>query len=585
MCFTLTFLLFCCAANCMLRSVRASDVDACKSRRNGKWVVSADVAAVWALADQVIPANAELLLDYGGASFWSPSFVSSEHCAECFSRDASQDNPLVQCEGVQDDDSMCMVSRHRYCFRNSDMPSLADLAKPHVRFFCPNHMHQGSPAIASPLRPHPEASTPARHIQFTPPIPFASSVAADSTSTASRSAAAALLLPFTPPVTVHSMSEFPRPSMTAQAQSVVRSILFNSAPTRPAGSSLPIMRKPHVVYSISETRSSDLRSEPAAAKDDQISDGSSCSSGWHHDTSDKQSHSSAAPSSPSSQATAASRVSHRPGAKRTAGVTASMITASDSGKQQAGEELPTLSIRKTREECLAKLGEKYQSNDVPVSVQQVQLIQRALDIYIARKPRPWFIPKPKAKSDEVTATQSSAASAAPAAPALSLRRTHAASVGSGADALVASSMKGVTKNRWLSVTQHLQHDWAEYRACCCGSPLHLAGLSHQQLADHTSSSVVKFFEARLKYHDRVSDSKAFRDLLRNALAEIVDNRLPWMSSTVCLSCFRAILGRGHDFFFQARKAPDVGERAANLDITARGELRKARAAHKRDPVF
>ena len=109
--------------------------------KSGKKVVSAQVAVVWALAEQRISAGEELLLDYGGADFWETAPIVTEFCAVCFSRDSScESNPLVQCEGLLHDGSSCNVSRHRCCFPLSAAPLLTDLCQSHIRYFRPDHL-------------------------------------------------------------------------------------------------------------------------------------------------------------------------------------------------------------------------------------------------------------------------------------------------------------------------------------------------------------------------------------------------------------------------------------------------------------
>ena len=85
------------AANCALRSVASDNVKNVLSLgSDGKWTVSAKVAGIWALADTRIKAGTELLLCYGGKSFWIPCFIQEEHCVVCFRRNADEDcNPLV----------------------------------------------------------------------------------------------------------------------------------------------------------------------------------------------------------------------------------------------------------------------------------------------------------------------------------------------------------------------------------------------------------------------------------------------------------------------------------------------------------
>jgi hypothetical protein len=592
-------------------------------------VVSADVAAVWALADQVIPAGTELLLNYGGDSFWSPSFVTQEHCAQCFSREGTKDNPLVQCEGLLDDESACLVSRHRYCFRRSEMPSLDELDKPHVRFFCPDHMWQAaSTADASPRRPVP-TTVFRRAVHLTPPVPLTSyarpevareqRVEAGVLPSRQVSAAAALIradhesraapsapmmpismpMQFTPPPPLLSFPEVPQPSMSPQARSVVRSILFNSAPPRPAGLLPPVMRQPPISYSFqpatsvsSDEISQSDEGEPGdiyEAAAEQSSDASSSSASWHHDTPDQGSSASEAPSSPDSQerrlderGTVSAVSSHR--------VYAAAAQSVGDVMQQAH-----LIIRKPQH-CAAKLGIEYKKHNVPPGEAQVEMIQAALEIYLHRKPRPWFIPKPKATDEVISSDAASAPAQSRAAPALSLRscltsRSAPSVIDAASDATLGAAAsswkKGPTRNRWLDVSKFLQHDWAEYKACC-GSLQDPINLTTQQIRDHPSGNVVNFFVARLKFHDRVKDAEAFKDRVRDTLAMMDNNRVPIEAAyggSVCVSCFRAILGCGHDFIFRARKAPDVGERANNPDLTAGGRLRQKRPALKRDRVY
>jgi hypothetical protein len=76
------------AANCALRSVSAAHLQSILTTRvDGKKIVSNQVAAVWTLADLPLSKGVELLLDYGGASFWSAAI--HEHCVVCFCRDSN----------------------------------------------------------------------------------------------------------------------------------------------------------------------------------------------------------------------------------------------------------------------------------------------------------------------------------------------------------------------------------------------------------------------------------------------------------------------------------------------------------------
>jgi hypothetical protein len=141
-----------CAANCRLLSVSKENLPFIKKMsKDGKYHVSAEVAAVWTLPDVPLACGAELLLDYGGKDFWDPSFVALEHCAVCFSRDDTDaHNPVVQCEGKLPDGTMCRVSRHRHCFRPSNKPTLAEIADTNIRYFCPDHYAQSASDAATP---------------------------------------------------------------------------------------------------------------------------------------------------------------------------------------------------------------------------------------------------------------------------------------------------------------------------------------------------------------------------------------------------------------------------------------------------
>jgi hypothetical protein len=148
-----------CAANCKLQSVKmAARKDALTKHKNGKLIVSAQVAAIYALPGQHLRAGTELLLDYGGKSFWTDTFISAEYCAQCFARHSPDDNPLILCGGKLPDGNFCSCSRHRLCFPAHAIPSTETVFSDEVAFYCPDHMAQA--------RPQPHAPIPGRQVQL-----------------------------------------------------------------------------------------------------------------------------------------------------------------------------------------------------------------------------------------------------------------------------------------------------------------------------------------------------------------------------------------------------------------------------------
>ena len=142
------------ACNCQLLSVKEAHLSRVLTPSplaNGKKRVSTEVAAVWTIPDEPIAAGQELLLDYG-ESFWAGEKAEAdvevvEHCALCFSRAVTVDNPLILCDGFcvgkQGGRLHCPVARHRECMNN--ILSLEEIHNPNVSFRCPNHMLQQLP--------------------------------------------------------------------------------------------------------------------------------------------------------------------------------------------------------------------------------------------------------------------------------------------------------------------------------------------------------------------------------------------------------------------------------------------------------
>jgi len=174
----LTSALFClCAANCTLRSVPADKVHTIFSQsERGKTVVNAQVAVVHSLSMSSVQIGEELLLDYGH-TFWASTVGHEDHCVSCFCCTCTEANPLVMCDGTEDDGSSCSTSRHRLCFPAGTIPTLEDLAQASVRYYCASHRAQSTsarvrrPAAEEPWRDLPVKAFPlsdARGWQKTP---------------------------------------------------------------------------------------------------------------------------------------------------------------------------------------------------------------------------------------------------------------------------------------------------------------------------------------------------------------------------------------------------------------------------------
>ena len=554
--------------------------DVLTKSKDGKLIVNAQVAIIYALPEQHLAVGTELLLDYG-RKFWTSG--EDEHCVHCFSRSESVGNPLILCDGRGVDGEMCSVGRHRFCLPANHIPSADDLES--TNFYCSNHLPQAHQQLPSTPRRQrsqvPDAWTP-------PPTtysPFSASPSATALPVLGEDESA-MIQSSSSSVALQSQKDHGQPRL-ALASPAVRSISF--------GSSSLISRS--VVRSLQTDTLSciDYRSEhESEGVDSKESTSTDDSDAWRHSEEEHSGSSDSAARSDSdhSEADGHTHPRHRVLALADADVeaqTESIIAA----RERAGIA-PKLSIR-TKAQVQKR--SSYQEVYATPTARQVAMLQQIMNRFTSRAILPWFIPKSKANAkDEVVGSAASVASA-PAALSVGyathsreLNLSHAAaSVASVEQAAAAAPAtapgSGSTSNRWRDVGNDLAHDWADYKHCCGKMFNPPAGMSAFNLEEHSSHSVVKMFQARLAFLDRVTSEVAFKDLVRETLDQMEYKKVPWMGGRICLSCFRAVLGRGRGFLFTARHAPDVELRSQRADITAGGNLRKQRAAPKRDRVY
>jgi hypothetical protein len=590
--------------------------------KRGKQVVSALVAAVWALRHQHLPAGTELLLDYG-KSFWKPKWVADEHCASCFSRDSSDPrNPLVQCHG-DSVKGICSVSRHRLCFPLEQQPRMDELGDPNVCYYCPEHL------AAALEPPHERRAALILADPWTPPpaVRLPATAAAAQAAVSSAPSVAGCIIPdiYTPPPLGTFIAAAPRATAPAAA---MRSISFDDPPIRAAAAASSSARSAITRNSTTDASSFSNQHLSTNSKPLQpVAEESSDDESWQ--LSDKQSRSDSSSSSSSSSTCsdgsgggARARVSfaagslirgsaHRVQASAAISVEEDAEAASVmAARKKAGSD-PTrarapFSIRTVAQAVQLPL---YAENHGAFSAAQIQRLQRELHAYAERKPRaPWFIPVRRKDRLEVVApgaaapqrsvsalsvgtSKSSAASGPVAMELVDVQSVRGGSV-VGVDAAAraapsacAAKTTKITSQRWRDVgSDHLAHDWAEYRACCGQCVVDPASLSMQNRDEHSAHSIVKMFKARLAYRARSVNKDAFTQMVQTTLLEAAQNKVPWMGGSICLSCFRAVLGVSRGWMFETARMPGAGIRAEFPDLNASGSLRKHRAAPQRDRV-
>ena len=570
-----------------------------KADPNGRRTVSPLVASVKSLSHTRLEAGSELLLDYGRA-FWTPEFIAAEYCACCFSRHSTDGDPLIQCSGPgRSAQMLCSVSRHRQCFPQGQHPTATDVQ--HLNYYCPNHL----PAAIEP--PRRLNSAPLHDPWTPPPAPRAS---ADVTSRAAAPGVAAPAAASTDRLVLRDMYTPPPhighvdvPTHRAAA-SVARSISFSDHPPAIHISfprSVPSTRQP------SGINSSPLacHSPVAAAAVHELAicvDQSqrSCSSADEWELSQAPStpdmaseHSSAA----SSDADGASFVhSHRSKQRTFAAPSmedeqeaASVLAASLPGIGRMSLRQLRVSIR-TAKKAAAELTD-YSENYAVISDNQRRKLQYALDLY--KKSKMWFFPKERTLGrhnniHEVRRPSLAAAAPAQAEPVpMDMSQSEGQSIREAAldGGVLRSEASGPTADRWRDFGQPLQHDWAEYRSCCGRRVSYGDILDEHNRLEHSSHSIVKMWAARLNYMKRAASLRGFCDMVRRTLLDSTDDRIPWMGGQICFSCFRAVLGRGQNYFGTALKNPDERLRSEHGDMTASGGVRKTRKAPKRARVI
>jgi hypothetical protein len=202
----------------------------------------------------------------------------------------------------------------------------------------------------------------------------------------------------------------------------------------------------------------------------------------------------------------------------------------------------------------------------------------------AASKRHWFIPHHVSR-DAVKEQRSSSASSGPPRGSASVASAPLSGGGrSCASAASAPAALGgaprVTTQRWRVFTgSGLEDDWTEYRTCC-GNPLlnSTAGMSKEAASKHSSLHIINMFKARCEFFSRSPSRDHFTSVVRSMLLEQSTNRVPWQGSTICLSCFRAVLGRCRTWMFNTRNCLSDEEKARFPKRTQRGRLRAPRAA-------
>ena len=123
-------------------------------------------------------------------------------------------------------------------------------------------------------------------------------------------------------------------------------------------------------------------------------------------------------------------------------------------------------------------------------------------------------------------------------------------------AAVRASESSHKANRWRSHSA-IAEDWAEYRSCCGQTHLMARTLSKLQTgaaAQHSSISVVSMFRVRLGWRTNVSSLLAFNNWVQELLSFSSDGRVQCEGGSICVSCFRAVLGVGRTKMFSVKKA-------------------------------
>jgi hypothetical protein len=580
-------------ANCVLESVAPAHRSRAVSKpdAHGKCTVSTQIAAVWVLSHTHIRAGQELTLDYdnGAGVFWSPTFEPSPHCASCFARRTARGDQLLQCQGVVAGSRMrCPASRHRLCFPADEQPQLRRGA---AQFYCPNHLSAAAEAPRKRRRvalPQADPCTPPPVISLQTACEFpaaaAALAAADSPGDAAAAsvdhgsrAAADSCAPSSP-----ARYDYLTPPPTLRLQL--------PSPVRSAGASVPAKR------SLGFERP--LRQPPLAVVVELENEGDGGPS--RSDTPEPWQLSPAAPSESHGEECAARKLCTQRSASSEAALASpqeqhehqlesrSLLVAAAQAKPHRA--IPVLHVRNRSAAC--KL-DNYAENYGLLSVEQCRQLQFASEEHQSRST--WSRPRKKraARQDASHAGSSPMPSVAAASVHVgeaglptpifadavqtspSSQPSPACSSGDGAQALTASRYRD-----W----DLLRHDWAEYRSCC-GKAVQWRELHSHNVDAHSSHSIVKMFRARLDFMRRAGSQLQFADNVRALLLDSTGDKVQWMGGPVCLSCLRAVLGRGKNWFRKVLRAPDEHLRSKFTNITAGGAVRTPRAAVKSERVL
>jgi hypothetical protein len=271
---------------------------------------------------------------------------------------------------------------------------------------------------------------------------------------------------------------------------------------------------------------------------------------------------------------------------------------------RAGRLLSSMSIRNTQQvEAL----ESWQTNLGVISPLQLRKLEEAYASYAcpargSGRRVYWFVPKtdrsnPVRDAPSVLPRSSASVASAPAAshrlPALPAVPHYPASEAVPEADAGGASRSRMSAQRWRSFQSTdgnsvtLERDWAEYRSCCAApqNQPHWASFTQEATKLHSANSIVHMFTARLKFYASFESREQFLNAVRALLRDQQDNKVPWMGTPVCMSCFRALLGKGRTWMFNIRKALDLDEKLKFPKLTAHGKLRQSRPAVSRDRVI
>jgi hypothetical protein len=590
--------------------------------------VNAQVAAIRSMAHMHVSAGVELLLDYGGADFWESTYVAEDHCAFCFSRRSDDANPLVQCHGSISHGKHCSISRHRLCFPSTSIPSLEDLGDDNVHYYCSDHINCGNDSAA-----HSPERIPRALMQqdCTPPPRFSRSAASahgesqPQSTTSSAPLAAAAAAPrdcCTPDPPIPAIA----PRSAAAAAPIISAAQWDCCTPPPP---IPPMSAPRSANSVLTARSLNFAEPDSAAQRNRLplrlpasvsraapmptdhiaysradasltmskcADDGEESDGWH---SDGRSGSSTDTPTDDEECAVTPSIAAQEDTPDQSELDV-LLRAAGHRSGVSHKRYAPMRIREEKETIKLK---HYNMHKAPFTNLQLQAMRQVLSTHSSRtlKRRPWFIPRDyhrqlfeESSADSPEPVQSSQRSAASAPTRLqesALLNRHVARSAAASAASVASCPDGaeerpvapVTSQRWRMFGAPLQHDWAEYRSCC--GAVVAAGLSEQQITDHISLHSPNFFAGRLKFLAEFATQQDFTMRVRQLLREQVGNRIPWPGGDLCLSCFRALLGRGRKFMFRARHLLDQQEQLRCPKLTKHSKMRTERPAVKRERVI